>query len=68
MLRADLDQRDARVGGRPQREGIHGYLRLIHSTVQQKVTQYCKATIPTPQKSKLVEVRDRYCISEALIH
>ena len=28
------------------REGIHVYRQLIHFVVQQKLMQYCKATIP----------------------
>ena len=32
-------------GGRLKREGICGYLTLIHIFVQQKLTQYCKGII-----------------------
>ena len=35
-----------RMGGRSQREGIYVYTWLIHFTVQQKLTQHRKATIP----------------------
>ena len=33
------------MGGRSPREGIYAYIPLIHFTVQQKLTQYCEATI-----------------------
>ena len=46
QLTDDLEGWDGgRVGGRLKREGIYGYLQLIHIVVQQKLTQYCKATI-----------------------
>ena len=33
------------VGGRFEREGIHVHLQLIHTAVQHKATQHCKAII-----------------------
>ena len=34
------------MGGRLKREGVYVYLQLMHTVVQQKLTQYCKVTIP----------------------
>ena len=31
--------------GRPKREGIYVYIKLIHFVVQQKLTQHCEAII-----------------------
>ena len=46
MLCDDLEWWDAGlVAGRLNREEIHVYLELIHTAVQQKPTQYCKAII-----------------------
>ena len=36
---------DVGVGGRSKREGLYVYIELIHSTVQQKLTEHCKAII-----------------------
>ena len=38
------------MGGKSNREGIYVCLWLIHFTVQQKLTQYCKATILQKKK------------------
>ena len=34
------------VVGRSEREGIYVYIWLTHFTLQQKLTQHCKAAIP----------------------
>ena len=48
------------VGRRLEREGIYVYLRLIHTDVWQKPTQYCKATTLQFKinKKSLVQVRN----------
>ena len=40
------------LGGRLKREGTYVYLWLIHVGVQQKLVQYCKATILQLKKKK----------------
>ena len=40
------------VGGRLQREGIYGYIELIHFVVQQELTQHFKAIILQFKKKK----------------
>ena len=39
------------MGGRPRREGIWVYLRLILVDVQQKITKFCKAIIVQLKKN-----------------
>ena len=48
------------VGGRFEREGIYVYVWLIHVDVQQKPTQYCKATTLQFKinKKSLVQMRN----------
>ena len=41
----DLEGWNAGVRGRPQREAIYVYIRLIHLVLQQKLAQYWKTTI-----------------------
>jgi len=43
------------VGRRFKREGINIYLKLIHFTVQQKLTQYCKAIILELKKKEHIK-------------
>ena len=60
----DLDGWDGGgVGGRSKREGIYVYLQLIHSVVQQKLTQRCKATIPQLKKRKKKRKNDLALVS-----
>ena len=40
------------MGGRLKKEGIYAYLQLIHTVVQQKVAQHCKANILQLKKIK----------------
>ena len=54
MLCDDLDGWDGGEGGRAKKEGIYVYIQLIHFTVQQKLTQHCKAIILPPKKRKKV--------------
>ena len=48
-----------RVEGRSKREGIYVYIWLIHFTVQQKLTQHCKAIILQFIKKNNVHISDR---------
>jgi len=42
VLCDDLEGWDGGLGGRFERKGIYVYIQLIHSVVQQKLTQHCK--------------------------
>ena len=54
MLCDDLESRDGgRVGGKLKREGMYVYTWLIHSGVQQKLTQHCKAIIVQLKKNSV---------------
>ena len=44
------------LGGRLEREGTYVYLKPIHLVVQEKLTQYCKATILQLKKKELTEL------------
>ena len=46
------------MGGRLKREGMYLYLPLIHTVVQQKLTQHCKAVILKKKKKKNQEERN----------
>ena len=39
--------------GRSKREGIYVYIQLIHFTVQEKLTQRCKAILLQLKKKKI---------------
>lgn len=45
MLCDDLDMWNGGVGGRLKRDGINVYTWLIHSVVQWKLMQHCKAIV-----------------------
>jgi len=45
VLSDDPEGWNAGVRGRPKREGVYVYIRLIHLVVQQKLTQRWKTTI-----------------------
>ena len=47
------------VRGRLRREVICVYIQLIHSVVQQNVTQYCKAIILQFKKKDLIKAEKR---------
>ena len=47
------------VRGRLRREVICVYIQLIHSVVQQNVTQYCKAIILQLKKKDLIKAEKR---------
>ena len=42
------------MGGRFRRDGIYAYIQLIHTVVQQKLTQHCKAIILQLKKIALL--------------
>ena len=48
--------------GRPKREGIYGYICLIHFIVWQKLIQHCKAIIlqlkKKPERGKVKKNRE----------
>ena len=43
---------DGVVGGRSKREGIYVYIQLIHTVVQQELTQHCRTIIPQLKKKR----------------
>ena len=56
MLCGDLEGWDEeRIGGKLKREQIYVCIELIHFTVEQKLTQHCKATIPQFKKKNRFE-------------
>ena len=44
---------------RSKREAIHVHIELIHFTVQQKLTQHCKAIILQKQKTTVRFVKNK---------
>ena len=59
MLCDDLEGWEEDVGGRIKEEEIYAYLWLIHTVVQQKLTQHFKAIILQLKKKEYPKVIKR---------